>query len=182
MMVPDELPMVLRTPEESGIPYVLTGALAAVAWGRPRATYDADIVIDLDPSEIDTLTDVFRQPDWSCERSANGTSVGLSVVHETTGTKADFLVSPDRPADTHRFARRRRAQMTGVQCWVLSPEDTILAKLEWIKAAPSERQQGDVVGVVEVQGDSLDRKYLDEWADRLGVSDLLQAALDGKWN
>lgn len=186
MMVPDELPVVLRTLEGSGIPYVLTGALAAVAWGRPRATYDADIIVDLDSAEIDKLADEFRRPDWSCDRggkrSAKGTVRELSVVHEATGTKADFLVSPDRPAGAQRFARRRRTQMAGVECWVLSPEDTILAKLEWIKAAPSERQQGDVAGVIEVQGDSLDRAYLAEWAETLGVSELLRAALDGEWD
>ena len=72
--------------------------------------------------------------------------------------------------------------MAGISCWVLSPEDTILAKLEWIKAAPSERQQGDVAGVVEVQGDALDRDYLADWAERLGVRGFLTDALDGKWN
>ena len=72
--------------------------------------------------------------------------------------------------------------MAGISCWVLSPEDTILAKLEWIKAAPSERQQGDVAGVIEVQGDALNRDYLADWSERLGVRDFLTDALGGKWN
>ncbi|MCZ6681557.1 MAG: hypothetical protein O7B26_00120 [Planctomycetota bacterium] len=186
MMVPDELPLVLRALEDSKIPYALTGALAGVVWGRPRATYDADIVIDLKPADIEKLTDTFRQPDWYCDRdsilSAIRTFGEFNVIHGATGTKVDFWVMRDSPAEAQRFARRRRTRMAGISCWVLSPEDTILAKLEWIKAAPSERQQGDVAGVIEVQGDALDRDYLADWAERLGVRGFLKDALDGKWN
>jgi arsenate reductase-like glutaredoxin family protein len=34
-----------------------------------------------------------------------------------------------------------------------------------------------VLGVVKVQGDRLDKAYLQAWASRLGVEDLLQRAL-----
>jgi hypothetical protein len=40
----------------------------------------------------------------------------------------------------------------------------------------SDRQWGDVVGVLNVQGDTLDRDYLDFWAHSLGVSELLRLA------
>lgn len=59
-----------------------------------------------------------------------------------------------------------------------SPEDVILSKLRWYEAAGrvSERQWLDVLGVIKVQADSLDRNYLIRWASAFGLRDLLQQA------
>ena len=60
--------------------------------------------------------------------------------------------------------------------YLCSPEDIILNKLEWYKAGNqvSERQWLDVLGVIKVQGDSLDLDYLKHWAKELDVLDLLE--------
>ena len=59
-------------------------------------------------------------------------------------------------------------------------EDVILRKLEWSRRgdAVSEVQWRDVLGVLEIQSDELDRDYLTTWAARLGLLDLLQQAFD----
>jgi hypothetical protein len=44
----------------------------------------------------------------------------------------------------------------------------------------SETQWNDVLGVIAVQGDSLDMAYLREWAGYLGIADLLGQALAEK--
>ena len=31
------------------IPYVITGSFASNYWGRPRATHDADLVVEIHP-------------------------------------------------------------------------------------------------------------------------------------
>lgn len=41
----------------------------------------------------------------------------------------------------------------------------------------SDRQWGDVTGVLKVQGERLDFAYLRHWAKELGVADLLERAL-----
>lgn len=52
-------------------------------------------------------------------------------------------------------------------------EDAILSKLEWAKkGGGSERQLGDVAGIVDVKGPELDRRYIQRWATALGVLDL----------
>jgi hypothetical protein len=40
----------------------------------------------------------------------------------------------------------------------------------------SDRQWGDVLGVLRVQGERLEHAYLDTWATPLGVADLLERA------
>ncbi|MBM4352781.1 MAG: hypothetical protein FJ109_03145 [Deltaproteobacteria bacterium] len=61
-----------------------------------------------------------------------------------------------------------------------SPEDTLLHKLVWYKLGNqvSDRQWGDILGVLKVQSGALDQDYLDRWAVQLGVADLLQRAQD----
>jgi hypothetical protein len=60
-----------------------------------------------------------------------------------------------------------------------SAEDTVLHKLEWYRAGAevSERQWGDIVGVLKVQSDALDIDYMRQWAADLGVGDLLERAI-----
>ena len=59
-----------------------------------------------------------------------------------------------------------------------SPEDTVLAKLEWFRLGgeTSERQWWDVVGILRVT-EGADHAYLRRWAAALSVADLLERAL-----
>jgi hypothetical protein len=58
-------------------------------------------------------------------------------------------------------------------------EDTLLYKLVWYRLGgeQSERQWSDVLGVIKVQAERLDRAYLRRWGKHLKVSDLLDRAL-----
>ena len=62
----------------------------------------------------------------------------------------------------------------------LKAENTILRKLEWYRRGgeSSERQWRDGTGIVSAQSSRLDRPYLREWSVRLGVSDLVERALN----
>ncbi|MCH7833138.1 MAG: hypothetical protein IIC55_09735, partial [Proteobacteria bacterium] len=128
MVMPDELPALLTVLERIGLPYALTGSLASTAWGKPRATYDADVLLDLKAADLDRLAAAFPEPDWYLDRSmmleAIRTHGEFNVIHGATGTKVDFGIKSDRPADVNRFLRRRREVIAGVETWVLSPEDT----------------------------------------------------------
>jgi len=61
---------------------------------------------------------------------------------------------------------------------VATAEDIVLHKLHWYKIGGevSERQFRDVLGVLKVQGDDLDREYLDRWAEALGLRELTARA------
>ena len=59
-----------------------------------------------------------------------------------------------------------------------SPEDIVLNKLKWYEMGKriSERQWLDVLGVIKVQENSIDKEYLKKWAKKLDIYDLLVAA------
>ncbi len=60
------------------------------------------------------------------------------------------------------------------------PEDILLQKLRWYQlgGGRSDRQWRDVIAIIRVQGERLDRDYARKNAPALGVSDLLTQALD----
>ncbi len=75
-------------------------------------------------------------------------------------------------------ARRKRvADILGESVYIVSPEDSILSKLEWAQKGESERQFNDAVGVAEVQWEHLDIDYLKKWAQELGLEELLEKLL-----
>ncbi len=53
-----------------------------------------------------------------------------------------------------------------------------LHKLAWYRLGNevSDRQWGDLLGLLKVQSGSLDREYLERWARLLNISDLLSRA------
>ena len=64
--------------------------------------------------------------------------------------------------------------------YIYTPEDILLQKLRWYRLGGevSDRQWRDVLGIVLVQENRLDAGYLREGAHLLGVTDLLERALD----
>jgi hypothetical protein len=71
-------------------------------------------------------------------------------------------------------------ELDKVEFYFSSPEDIIMAKVQWYKIGGfvSERQWLDVIGVIKVQGDLLDKKYLKRWSQKLGLAALMQKAFD----
>lgn len=62
--------------------------------------------------------------------------------------------------------------LLGVEVSMASAEDTIIAKLEWLKASGgSERQRRDVAGMLTTVGDDLDYAYVELWLNELDLSE-----------
>jgi hypothetical protein len=91
--------------------------------------------------------------------------------------KVDLFGLGSAPYDEAEFSRRRRVRVrsSGEELYIKSPEDTILRKLLWYRQGGevSTKQWRDVVEVLRVSGAHLDSVYLDSWATRLGLTELL---------
>jgi hypothetical protein len=168
-----------------GIDYVVVGSFASSIHGEYRATGDIDIVADLVHEKIDALVGALKKDfyvdDLSIGRAiARGRS--FNIIHLTAIFKVDVFLPATSLGRQQLFRRQRHKLDPGgnQEIWVATAEDTILAKLHWfhIGNEVSEMQWRDVRGIICTQGASLDSDYLRQWADLLGLRNLLERALE----
>ena len=166
-----------------GILYMVSGSIASSLQGEPRATHDADLVIDISPSDLPALVQALDDPSLYLDEKSAASAVSrgqmFNLIDSTTGDKVDFWPLTDAPFDRSRFPRRMTIEALGMRLVVSAPEDTILKKLDWSRqCGGSEKQFFDAVHVYEVQAGQLDDDYLREWAGELCVTDLLLRLLE----
>lgn len=158
-----------------GIPYMLVGSVAALAYGRSRATQDFDLVVRLDEAEARKLVRSLPADRFYASEEAAIDAVRRStlfnVIDMTTGWKVDLVPLKQRPFSQCEFERRREVEVLGMRVFVASLEDVILAKLEWSElGGGSARQLEDVRELVRIAGDRLDVAYVEAGAAELGVA------------
>jgi hypothetical protein len=177
---------VLAAFERLGVAHYVGGSVASSAYGTGRSTMDADLVADLSDAHIRPLIQVLQSAYYVDEHAALEavrTRSSFNLIHLQTMFKVDIFVPKGRAFDQQVFARRRKGSLTEAggapEAYLASPEDVILSKLEWYErgGGVSDRQWGDVLGVLKVQGGRLDLGYLRHWAAELGLSDRLEQAL-----
>ncbi|NWG03639.1 MAG: hypothetical protein HXY44_12380 [Syntrophaceae bacterium] len=163
--------------DECGIPYMITGSFASNIHGLPRATQDADVIIEAEERTLERFLESLGQAFYRSKEAAMDALAReqmFNVVHLETGFKVDLIIRKSRPFSRMEFSRRQPAFYLGANRWFATAEDTILAKLEWSKASGSERQFNDALNVAKLQRDNLDRPYLEKWAKELSIMDLLE--------
>lgn len=167
------------------IPYMITGSMASNAWGIPRTTHDLDFLIQLSRDKVSEFANAFSDGGYAVDaemvQSAFAPPHMFNVIHPPSGLKLDFwMYRPDDEYEREMFSRRVQENWLGEPASMATAEDVILHKLLWHQQSPSDRQLGDVAGVVAVQGEALDRAYLSRWADKLQLTEILHDALTGK--
>lgn len=177
----DFLRALIAALEQAAIPYMLCGSMSSSFHGQPRATNDADMVID--PASADQLNQFLDRLGSECYVSRPAAAESLAnrsmfnVIDIDSGWKADLMIRKARPYSRQEFSRRQMAVIMGLDVFVVSPEDSILTKLEWSKESQSRLQFDDALSVFQFQRDRLDLDYLRKWAAHLNISDLLEKVL-----
>lgn len=150
------------------VPYTLIGAWALAVWGRPRATSDVDFLVLVKEGRLDKLTNRITRAGLTLDETWakwNPMLRGSQVRFQFKGNTVDLLCSRD-VHDREVFRRKRRKRMDGSYYWVVSPEDFILQKLK----VGRPRDFEDALSVLERCRKIVDKRYLQRWADRIGVS------------
>jgi hypothetical protein len=171
--------------KQVGIDYVIVGSFASSFHGDYRVSADIDVVADISSEQIQPLVNSlgadFYIDDLSVSRAiAQGRS--FNVIHLVAIFKVDVF-PPVSDLGKQQLARRELHPVEADgshEIWIATAEDTILAKLHWYRLGEeaSELQWRDVKGILGTQGSDLDFDYLRLWAERVGVLDLLDRALN----
>ena len=135
---------------------------------------DSDLVVDLAPSNADTVVRSFT-PDYYVSRDAVTAAIAdrtiFNLIHHESVIKVDCIVRKDSRYRRVEFDRRQRIEIEDFSIWIVSKEDLIVSKLEWLRDSGSELQMRDVRNLVAT---GYDREYVEDWAVQLGLSDLWQ--------
>jgi hypothetical protein len=161
--------------EELDVPYVIIGGFAATMYGITRATFDIDIVVNLNDAHIQALSAVYPPPRYYADpqQMQRAIQIGSSfnIIDSTLGEKADlFPLTMDmryKPAFENRI--RRIVDIPGSEpysVWVARPEDVIIGKLMAWDEGRSDRHTADIYEMMlfyylgEVGGLSFDVPYV----------------------
>jgi hypothetical protein len=189
-MIPDDvltaLVPVVQVLEELGVPYHIGGSVASTAWSFARTTNDADVVAFLHAAHVARFVARLTVQDYYADEEAIHDAIrrrgSFNIFYQPTMFKVDIFIPAPRPFDESAQARARLVWADDPptqQLRLASPEDVVVQKLVSYRMGgeSSERQWLDVQSVLKTQAADLDRSYLQQWATRLGVADLLARAL-----
>ena len=175
------------------IDYAVGGSVASTMHGIPRLTAAVDFIADIAPEQIPALVaalspDFYVDGDMILSALQNAGKEGgsaFNVIHLPTMINGDIFIRRNTPFYNAEWERRQKRKFTvtspNAPVFVAAPEDMILQKLIWYRLTGerSDKQRGDVTGMLKVQNENLDKAHLEYWASELQITDLLmQAAQD----
>jgi hypothetical protein len=150
------------------IPYMITGAVASIIYGEPRLTNDIDLVIDMNPDEVETFADAFPIEDFYCPppevirveigRSQRG---HFNLIHHATGFKADIYASGRDELHHWGLKNRKPVDVEDDKFWLAPIEYVILRKLEYYREGESEKHLRDISSILAYSSDEIDFKMLE---------------------
>lgn len=162
---------------QAGIPYMVTGGLAAIIYGEPRLTNDVDIVVQLEPTDAERLAAAFPEPHWYvppietiCEEAGRPAHGHFNLLELATSLRADVYCLGQDPLGAWAMTRRRAIELSGGTVMVAPVEYVILQKLRYFRESGSDRHLRDIAAMRRISGSLIDQTALDSWLDRLGLA------------
>ena len=157
-----------------GIAYMIAGSQASIYYGEPRFTQDIDVVADLKASHVPDLLANFPSDKFyvseEAVREAIRTGGQFNIIDPAAGLKIDVMVKKDSLYDRVQFERRHRKTIApNLDAYLARPEDIILYKMLYFSEGGSDRHLRDILGMLRIPGAAIDRRYVTEWAARLGL-------------
>lgn len=178
MPAPEPLAPFLEPLERLGLPYCVTGSVAASVYGEPRLTADIDVVLLLKISEIAAFRSAFPDsayyvpPDETLQLELARASRGMfNLIHHASQFKADIYLAGQDPSHAWALANRRRISLGESGAWIAPPEYVILRKLEFLREGGQDKHLRDIRFMLAAS--AVDRAFLESEVARLG--------LDAQW-
>jgi hypothetical protein len=92
----------------------------------------------------------------------------FNVIDHETGFKIDFILRKNSDYRILEFARRQKILINDIEVWIVSPEDLIISKIEWIQQLKSDKQLSDIENLLAIH--NLDREYIKRWCKELKLN------------
>lgn len=165
--------------EDKGVPYMLVGALSSNAYGIPRATKDADIVVSFDSIGVVEFAKSLGSG-FELDRQMRMETITNSIRNIITYKPTNFDIELFRLShDEHhkeRFDRRKRRWLDEIkrEACLPSAEDVVIQKLRWKRR----KDLDDAENILAVRAKQLDWDYLTHWTKIHGTNDLLNQLRD----
>jgi len=184
----DFVNQVIKALEAAGVNYMIGGAVAAWAWGEPRATLDLDVVVNIPFTAVNRLSDELEKRDMLVPAELileiileTRADLPINAIHMYSGYKADLY--PLREGDQLRasaFERRREIDLGAPlgKVFLHSPEDLIIYKLWFYSISQQTKHIRDISSIVATLGDEIDYPYIEFWANKKGLTSLWRELLD----
>ena len=166
----EELSSLIAHLENNNIDYIISGSLAMNSYMIPRFTRDVDIVIDLKKESLNNFFPHFKsnfylhENDTKVQVEKRGFFNALSLI---TGYKYDFIVQKNLEYEKLKFERKKRLSIFEVEAWVISLEDLIISKLNWMQDSESTIQRNDICALLE---ESPYLSYIRSWIKKLHLN------------
>lgn len=157
--------------EQEKIDYMIVGGFAMSFYNQYRFTTDINCVLQIYPFHIDLLVKHF--PDWLpfVEGFKENASRGIvfNLTDFQTGVRYDFMMCLDTDYHYIAFDRKRKVDYGGISCYICSPEDLFISKLQWYDMGKSQKQLDDIKFLLK--SISLDKSYIKSWVKHLKIKD-----------
>lgn len=158
---------VIEKLESLSASYLLVGAFAYGAYGIPRSTEDADLVLAIGAVELDEilrdLPPALTLDPQSRIELFTGTHRWVLRVEGSPFLIELFLLGSD-PHHYEMFLRKRRGAipLLGREAWIPTAEDLVIQKLRWGRP----KDLDDVRNILSVQLENIDKVLIEQWCTR----------------
>lgn len=163
--------------QRANIPLMLTGSMAMSYYAQPRMTRDINIVIAIEPGDVERIVALFR-PDYYVTEESIRESLAhesmFNLIHEESVIMVDCIIRKRSQYRQTEFERRQKISVEDFATFIVSKEDLIISKLSWARESGSEVQMRDVRNLLAT---GYDTNYLQHWTSELGLDTLLQECL-----
>ena len=181
MNLEDAVLAVLAGLNRLAVPYMLVGSFSSNTYGIPRATQDADFVVQVEAEGVRRIVEQLGPP-FRLEPQVTFETITATTRYavEVTGTAftIEFFLLSDDPHDIQRFAPARsgasRAPRGGHHAYGRGRGHH---QTPLVQERQTRKDFDDVRGIIAVRGDRLDWNYLHHWSDLHGTRELLEQAL-----
>ncbi|MBI4394482.1 MAG: hypothetical protein HY556_11915 [Euryarchaeota archaeon] len=165
-----------RAATRAGVGYAMVGGMAVMAWGRPRATADVDVLLSIPPGSLTSFVTCLEVEGFSANpldfKDVGELGGHVTIFDNDSPFHVDAKIARGEPELT-QIASAVEVAFGDGRVRVASPEDTIAFKL--LYGSPQDLE--DARSIIDLMEKALDIPRLRTIGARLGVTTKLDELL-----